>query len=120
MPTTYELLGRENGLRAAVAEFYARVTADPQLRPYFAGVDLGRLRWHQTALLAALTGGPQAYSGRDLGAAHAGLEITGEAFDRVAEHLVGTLRDAGAGPDTIDRIAATLTPYREKIVSSLN
>ena len=48
------------------------------------------------------------------------MEITGEAFDRVAEHLVGTLRDAGAGPDTIDRIAATLTPYREKIVSSLN
>ena len=120
MPTTYQVLGRDRGIRAAVDEFYARVAGDPLLRPYFDGVDLGRLRWHQAALLTALTGGPRSYSGRDLGSAHTGLEITGDAFDRVVEHLTDTLRDVGVGPDTVEKIAVALTPYREKIVASLD
>src|SRR3954451_6335625 len=47
----YERLGQENGIRTAVDDFYQRVLADPALAGYFDGVDMRKLRGHQTALL---------------------------------------------------------------------
>ena len=40
----YERLGQEQGIRAAVDEFYDRVTGDPELKPYFDGIDMARLQ----------------------------------------------------------------------------
>ena len=54
----YERLGQDQGIRTAVDEFYQRVLADPELTPYFDGVDMGRLRGHQAKLLVQVTGGP--------------------------------------------------------------
>src|SRR3954463_491880 len=77
----FERLGQEQGIRAAVDDFYERVVGDPQLAHYFDGVDLRKLRGHQTALLVQVTGGPAAYSGRDLAAAHDRLGIVPADFE---------------------------------------
>jgi hemoglobin len=114
----YERLGKEAGIRTAVADFYVRVVSDPQLAPYFAGVDLPRLRRHQTALLVQVTGGPVEYSGRDLAAGHAGLDITPAAFDRVVGHLVATLTALGVSDDDIGEVGAALTAHRDDIVTA--
>jgi hemoglobin len=114
----YERLGQQVGIRTAVDDFYVRVVADPQLAPYFEGIDLPRLRRHQTALLSQVTGGPVEYSGRDLAAGHAGLGITPDDFDRVVGHLVATLTGLGVSAEDIGEVGAALTAYRDDIVAA--
>ena len=117
-PTLYQRLGAENAIRAAVDEFYARVTADPLLAGYFASTDMASLRRHQVAMLSQATGGPKEYSGADMDRAHAGLAITDEAFTAVVGHLVGSLQHLGVGSAEIDEVVAALAPLRPAIVSA--
>jgi hemoglobin len=114
----YERLGQEKGIRAAVDDFYGRVVGDPELADYFDGVDLRKLRAHQTALLVQVTGGPAAYSGRDLAAAHDRLGITPQDFDRVVGHLVATLTSFGVAAEDIGAVGEALTVHRDEIVAA--
>jgi hemoglobin len=114
----YERLGQDQGIRAAVDEFYVRVTGDPELKPYFDGVDMGRLRAHQAKLLIQVTGGPVQYDGRDLAVAHDDMGITGPDFDRVVGHLAGTLEDLGVAQEDIGQVGAALTAHRDEIVTA--
>ncbi len=116
--SAYDSLGAENGLRSAVDELYDRICADRSLAPYFAGVDLPTLKRHQVDMLSAATGGPQKYSRRDMAAAHAGLNITDEAFDRVVGHLNATLVETGADDSTIRALLGALSPLRLSIVTA--
>ena len=116
--TLYEALGAEGGIRAAVHDFYRRVTGDPDLQGYFAGVDMRSLRGHQTNMLIAATGGPSAYNGRDMASAHQGLKITDEAFNKVVGHLGETLTAGGASDETISAVVAALSPLRQSIVTA--
>ena len=114
----YDQIGGHAAVKAAVELFYQRVTADPLLKPWFADVDMQRLKGHQRAFLAAALGGPEMFSGRDMGAAHASLDITGPAFDAVCEHLTITLRDLGVDSETIGQVTARIAPYKEQIVQA--
>jgi hemoglobin len=53
-----------------------------------------------------------------MGEAHAGLSITGDAFDRVARHLVAILRESGVDEDTVGHITDSLGPLRPQIVTA--
>ena len=116
--TAYDSLGAETGLRPAIDKFYDRIHADPSLAQYFAGVDMPALKRHQVDMLSAATGGPQRYSGRDMAEAHAGLNITDEAFDRVVGHLNATLVETGADDSTIRSVLGALAPLRLSIVTA--
>jgi len=91
----FDEFGGTPAVTAAVEVFYGRVADDPELAPWFAGIDLVRLKAHQRAFLTAALGGPDLFTGRSMLAAHAGLGITIDAFDRVLEHLAYTLFDLG-------------------------
>lgn len=110
--------GAETGLRSAVDQFYDRVHADPSLAPYFAGVDMPTLKRHQVDMLTAANGGPPKYSGHDMAQAHAGLDITDEAFDRVVGHLNATLVETGADDSAIRAVLGALAPLRPSIVTT--
>jgi hemoglobin len=114
----YERLGQTVGIRTAVDDFYRRVLADPQLAPYFEGVDLAGLHSHQTDLLVQVTGGPADYSGRELADSHRGRDITPEAFDGVVGHLVATLTELGVSQEDIGAVGEALTAHRGDIVAS--
>lgn len=117
MSSIYESIGGAAAVQAAVDDFYDRVLADPALAPYFTGVDLRRLKAHQRSFIAAAIGGAEVYAGRDMASAHAGLEITDEAFDAVVGHLVATLTGLGVPEETIGAIGAKLAPLRADIVA---
>jgi hemoglobin len=112
----YDDIGGPEAVAATVEEFYRRLLADPELAPYFADTDLTRLKSHQRAFIAAALGGSEIYAGRDMAAAHAGLAITGGAFDSVVGHLVDTLAALGVPDATIASIGSVLAPLREDIV----
>lgn len=113
----YDLVGGGPAVAQVVDVFYQRVTADPALAHYFAGVDMPRLKRHQALLVSQVMGGPAAYDGRELGVAHASLGVTDADFDRVVAHLASTLADAGAPEDVIGRVGAALGATRGDIVT---
>ncbi|MEV5414239.1 group 1 truncated hemoglobin [Thermopolyspora sp. NPDC052614] len=118
MTSIFDRIGGAGPVAAVVEEFYTRVTADPDLREYFAGADMAKLKAHQRSFVAAALGGPQEYRGRSMAEAHAGLGVTAEHFDAVVAHLTGTMEDLGVPADTIATVAAALAPLKEQIVQA--
>ncbi len=114
----YDSIGGGPAVAAAVDDFYTRVLADPQLAPFFTGVDLRHLKAHQRAFIAAAIGGSEIYQGRGMAAAHAGLAITDADFDAVVGHLVDTLTGLGVPQETIGQIGGALAPLRGDIVTA--
>lgn len=114
----YERIGGEPAINAAVERFYERVLADHELKDFFNGVSMSRLKAHQFAFLSQALGGPKQYSGASMRDAHTRLAIEQRHFDRVAVHLVETLRELGVPDDIIGAIGEALTPLSEQIVNT--
>lgn len=117
-PSIFDVIGGRPAISAAVDIFYRRVLADADLAPFFEGVDTARLRGHQAAFLALALGGPSEYAGRGMAAAHHGLGIRDAHFDRVAHHLIETLRELNVPQPMIDDIVAKVAPLRPQIVDA--
>jgi hemoglobin len=116
-PSHYERIGGAATIRVAVDRFYQLVVADADLAPYFADVDMSKLKRHQVQLLSGVLGGPSEYGGQELEIAHAGLGITDAQYTKVAGYLTDVLRDLGAPADVIDAAASVVDSVRNKIVS---
>lgn len=116
--TLYDELGGAGAVAAVVDRFYENVLGDPELVGYFGETDMGRLKAHQRAFVTTALGGPGGYGGRGMRQAHAGREITGEAFDAVVGHLATALVDCGATLDQVSRVAELLAPLRSDIVQA--
>jgi len=114
--TPYERIGGAPALRLAVDRFYAALLNDPDLRPYFEHVELGRLKAHQAALLAKVLGGPNGYAGRDLADGHRGLGISDDDYAKVGAHLVGVLTGLDVPADIVAAVEDVLAGVRDQIV----
>lgn len=113
----YDEVGGAAVISSAVAILYRKVLDDPEVRHYFADVDLGRLRVHQSAFLNRALGGPQLFAGQSLAEAHARLDIDDAAFDAVAAQLVEALRELHVSEETIAAVAETVESLRSLVVS---
>ncbi|MBX7434491.1 group 1 truncated hemoglobin [Mycobacterium sp. Y57] len=111
----FDQIGGPPAVTAAVDDFYRRVLSDPELAPYFDGIDLKQLKGHQRAFIAAAIGGPEPYLGRSMADAHAPFDIAPAHFDLVVGHLAATLSDLGVADATIDAIGAKLAPLKDEI-----
>lgn len=90
----YERLGGYDALAAVTDDFAGRLATDKKLGKFFVGLSddsMKKLRQHVIDFLCLATGGPCAYTGRDMKLVHKGLEITEEEWDISVEHLKGTL-----------------------------
>ena len=116
--TLFERLGGVPAIKAAVDAFYERVLTDPQLKPFFAGVNMRWLKGRQNAFFIQALGGPQVYKGQDMATAHAHLPITQEHFGQVAGHLVAALAAVGVPKALIDEVVAAVAPLAPQIVNS--
>jgi hemoglobin len=114
----YDAVGGGAAVSAVVNDFYRRVLADSQLAPYFEGVDMVRLKRHQALLVTQVLGGPENYTGRPLGEAHAGLGIDHDDFTAVVGHLASAMKDAGVPDDIIGRAGAAVAATESVIVET--
>lgn len=96
-PTLYGQIGGAEGISRLIDVFYSRVLADPELKRFFANVEMAKLRRMQVELFSAALGGPQRYSGRPMIQAHRHLKIGLQDYQRFIRHLFDTLDDAGFG-----------------------
>lgn len=115
--SAYEAIGGADAVAVAVEQFYQRVLGDAELAPYFDGVDISQLKEHQRSFISVALGGPETYLGHTMSVAHAGLDITGDHFDKVVGHLVLTLDSLGIDQEVIGKIGAKLRPLKGEIVS---
>jgi len=92
-PSLYQRLGSYDVIAAVVNEFGRRWEIDPQLKPFIVGfsADSGK-RQTQTFIefLCEQSGGPCAYTGRDMKTAHAGMTITEPQWKAFMEQLAAS------------------------------
>ena len=106
-----------NVVAEAVEKFYTKLKSDPVIAGFFERADVVQLETHQRMFLTAALGGPDAYEGRDMRAAHAHLQITDADFDVFLECLAETLAEVEATPARIAEVLEALAPLRREIVS---
>jgi hemoglobin len=109
-------LGGEEGIARIVDAFYARVVADDLLAPWFDGVDLVSLKAHQRGFLTVALGGPEAYDGRSMRNAHAGLGIGDAEYSRALAHLADALDACGVSAEAIATVNRRIGLMRAAIV----
>lgn len=116
-PTLYERVGGANAVDEMIDSFYLRVLADSELRPFFDGVSLERLRRMQKEFFAAALDGPVGSTDQDLAAAHHGLGITRPHVTRFVRHLIGVLdaRELISRQDAMEIIYRVAT-YADEVV----
>lgn len=115
----YDQLGGAPAIDAAVKGFYKKVLADSRVNGFFKGVDMNRQIAMQKAFLTFAFGGPNAYQGRDLTAAHAHLVARGlndSHFDVIVEHLGATLKELGVKDELIAHAAKVANSVRGDIL----
>jgi len=113
----YDRLGGEAAVDAAVDIFYRKVLADERISSFFDDVDMDRQRAKQKAFLTFAFGGPNAYAGKDMRAAHARMNLTELHFNAVMENLGATLTELGVPPALINEAAAIALSVKGDIVS---
>ncbi|MFD0688223.1 group I truncated hemoglobin [Actinomadura fibrosa] len=114
----YERIGGEPALTAVVDDLYVRILADDELKPFFAGTNLARLKGRQVEFFGQALGGPMVYGGAPMKDVHTGRGIERAHFDRVAEHLVAALAAAGVPDTVIAEIAAVVMPLADDIAAA--
>lgn len=104
----YEQLGGQPAVDAVVETFYRSVLTDDRISEFFDDVDMEHQIAKQKAFLTMVFGGPVAYSGKDMRAAHDHLVKRGlneEHFGVVVELLAKALKEHGVSDDHIQKIA---------------
>ena len=110
-------MGGEDALKAAVAGLYTRILADPDLAPFFKGVDMTKQEGHQLRFFKVAFGHvpPSMDVPKLILDKHAHLFEMGlneGHFDKVAEHLVESLEELGVAQALIEEALAVIGPLR--------
>lgn len=120
MTSLFERLGGQPAITKAVDVFYRKMLKDPRVARFFATTDMNRQRAKQAAFLTMVTGGLNAYTGKDMRAGHAHLVAQGlndSHVDVVIEHLGATLAELGAKPEDIAQVAALANSVRDDVLN---
>ena len=115
----FEAMGGQEGVDDSVSAFYARIFADPELRPFFEHSDQVKLVAMQQEFFSAALGGPVTYSGTSLREAHAGRGIQPRHLARFAEHLLATLRERGLSADAAETVVARIAVYSDDVLGEV-
>jgi hemoglobin len=74
---------------------------------------------YQAAFMTMAFGGPNAYKGKDMAAAHSHLmpHLEESHFNAIVEHFAGTLQDLGVAQEDIDAAVAVVATTKDAVLS---
>ncbi len=111
--TLYARLGGQDGINAIGDVFLKKLKTDTRVAAFFKNKrDLKSLKQQ----LCQLSGGPCQYTGKDMKAAHSGMQISDAQFDAFIEDLKLALAEKGVSSRDESELLATLRPMRTDIV----
>ncbi len=116
-PSLYEKIGGEAAVNAAVDLFYRKVLSDDRIAHFFDSIDMDSQHVKQKAFLTMVFGGPNSYSGKDMRAAHAHMNLTEEHFNAVAENLIATLKELNVAQEDIDSIVTIALSVKDDVLN---
>eukprot|EP01063_Lacrimia_lanifica_P003072 TRINITY_DN1164_c0_g1_i12.p1 TRINITY_DN1164_c0_g1~~TRINITY_DN1164_c0_g1_i12.p1 ORF type:complete len:758 (+),score=316.43 TRINITY_DN1164_c0_g1_i12:51-2324(+) len=118
-PTLFDRLGGLEGIRPLVSSIYAKHTADPLTAAWFEGKNHPVVEEHVVEFFAAGTGGDVTYTGRGMLDVHRGMQISGEAFLAVQDHVLTSLAEHGYGQAVKDEVLGILFSLRPDVLPDL-
>jgi len=118
-PTLYKRLGGRDGIALVVGDFVTNMANDPRVNARFKDMkppDVEKLKSHLADQICDATGGPCSYLGRDMKAAHKGMNISEAEWNATVENLVKALDKNKVGEREQKQLLAALGPMKSDIV----
>jgi len=113
----YDRLGGANGIANIVDDVVAAHLENPVVRTRFAHVeDLDHLKKMACDFFCAGSGGPETYTGKDMRAAHEGMNISEQEYLAVMDDILGALDKRGIDEDTKKDVLAILYSLKGEII----
>ena len=114
----YDRLGGRDAIVAVVDDFVGNVAANPRINGFFANTDIPRLKRLLVEQICAGSGGPCAYTGRDMKTAHLGMGVRDEHFGALVGDLVKTLDKFKVPAKEKTELLSVLGPMKLDIVAN--
>ena len=112
----YERLGGQPAISAVVDEFAGIVLKDDRINRKFSKSDPARLVSNLKAFVCSATGGPCAYTGRDMKTSHKGMGTTAGEFNALVEDLVKALDKFKVPDREKNELLGALGPLKGDVV----
>jgi hemoglobin len=112
----YDRLGGKPAITAVIDQFVANVANDKRISERFATTDIPRLKKNLIDQVCIASGGPCAYTGRDMKTTHAGMNITTADFNALVEDLVASLDKFKVPEAEKKELLGILSPMKKDIV----
>ncbi len=112
----YDRLGGTPAITAVVDEFVTRSHSDPRIKERFFNADGVNLKRLLVEFICMATGGPCKYTGRDMVATHAGMDLVDEEFTALVEALAGALDKFKVPEREKGELLGALGPLKPDIV----
>ena len=118
-PSLYKRLGGREGIALMVGDFTANMAADPRVNARFKGMKPEALEKFKSNLadqICDAAGGPCSYLGKDMKAAHQGMNITEAEWNATVENLTKALDKNNVDAKAKQELLAALGPMKKDTV----
>jgi len=115
--TLFADMGGQAGIDRIVDASVDNYLADARIKAIFDESNIDRLRAEFKVQFCQAAGGPCAYKGHDMTAAHKGLNLTNANFNAVVEDLQDAMDRIGLPSATQNQFLARLAPMQHQVVS---
>ncbi|WP_163380765.1 group I truncated hemoglobin [Cyclobacterium sp. SYSU L10401] len=117
----YERLGKAQGISALVDDIIKAHMANAEIKarflPYKEDPDnLEEIKSHLANFLCAGSGGPEQYTGRDMPAAHKGMNISEAEYLAATDDIMMVLKQHGIYEESQKEVLAVVYSLKEEIV----
>ena len=116
MSSLYERLGGSDGIRAIAKDLVALHRCNPRIAPRFAAGDVASLENAAATFFITGTGGPAVYRGKDMRAAHRGMNIGAAELVAVLDDALEALSRNGIGQREQEEVLFILYGMRGDIL----
>jgi hemoglobin len=115
--TLYQRLGGANGISRLVDDVMAAHLVNPVVKPRFENIkDLERAKRMAREFFGAGAGGPEPYTGKDMLAAHQGMNISEQEYLAVTDDIVGAMHKNQLDEGTRNDVIAILYALKGNII----
>ncbi len=95
LTSLYDRLGKHEGITRIARSLLANHIANPLLKTRFASSDMDKVEKRAIEFICAGTGGPEAYTGKDMLTTHKGMNISEQEFVATVDDAMAALESNG-------------------------
>ena len=106
----YQQLGEREGIANVVEDLLYLIVEDERINQQFKGMDVAQFHRNLTDQLCELSGGPCAYTGREMRELHSDMAITDTQFNALAENLILAMEQNDIPTGAQNRLIKQLLP----------